>query len=138
MSDTEMTFTPEFAAALLEWDDRLFKVFQARHHAKTLIPTLREMSMTVCAKNAQRIYQDIDLQLRTGELLIRMRAMFLAEHTLSAVEHEQWRQFTNTAMVWNELTEEETGTEFGEKTLEVHQTYLRSARAALNIMEEAL
>lgn len=131
-----MTFSPTFATALLAWDERLFKMYQARWNAKSMIDPLRDMNMNICAKNAQKIYLDLDMQLRTGELLIRLRTEFLNQHDLSAVEHEQWRQFTATAMVWYELTEEEARTEYGEKVSATHEAYTSAAKRALS-MEEA-
>lgn len=136
MSEGTMTFSATFAAALLEWDERLFKMYQARHHAKWIIQPLKDANMKICAKNAAKIYQDIDLQMRTGTLLIRMQSMFLEEYTLTMVELEQWRQFTQTALVWNELTEEEARTEYGVRTLAVHEAFTSAAKRALS-MEEA-
>jgi hypothetical protein len=66
-----------------------------------------------------------------------MQAMFLEQYPLTPVEHEQWRQFTNVAMVWNELTEEEARSEYGARTVEQHEAYTRAAKASLN-MEEAV
>lgn len=126
-----MTFSTSFATALLDWDDRLFKLHQARWQAQNIIPTLRDMNMNICAKNAQKIYQDIDLQLRTGELLIRMRTKFLEAHTLSAVEMEQWRQFTSVAMVFYAMTEDEARGEYGQKTIASHEAYTTAAKTAL-------
>lgn len=129
MSDPSMTFTVEFAVAMLDWNERLFRMYQARWQSKNIVATFRELDMNICAKNAAKIHQDIDLQLRTGELLMRMRSKFLTEHALTAVEMEQWRQFTAVSMVFYEMTEEEARTEYGRKTIDQHNEYVQAANA---------
>lgn len=92
-----ISLTPETGVALLEWEDRLFAMWQTQHHAKLMIDPLSSAGLAVRAKEAAKIYQDINEQLVTGELVTRMIRIHAEVHPClrGRVESELLRQFTN-------------------------------------------
>ena len=93
----DVKLTRELGWALLDWEDRIFSIWQSSMHARQMVPALAEAGLTLRAKEASGINNDINEQLVTGELVTRMSRMHAKKHPClrGDVESELLRQFTN-------------------------------------------
>lgn len=133
-------FNPILGQAVIEWDDRLFKINRTMRHAEDMIAVLAWARMDSCSKSAHRISSDLRIQYRTGELIARMRERFKEENPAvfaDPVSAEIIRQFTKIAVVFYELDSVESESEYGCKIIADHGTYMAAAYSATGITEEA-
>ena len=102
---TTMSFSPAFADVLGDWDTAIWELARTVRQAHDMTAVLVNADMGICAKAARRIRDDLGVQMRTGEVIARLSAKFVARHPLltQPIEAELFRQFTVVAVEFHTL-----------------------------------
>jgi hypothetical protein len=93
----DVRLNPDLAVAMRVWDDKLFAMRQVWMQSAHMIRPLLDANMRMCAKQAQRIHDDLRTQIATGELFIRMLRQHAEEHPVigDGMSAEMFRQYNN-------------------------------------------